>query len=233
MTASGESCNLGMPSGMTAMSQILAFRLAQVALECIASFDTRAWCRECRLCRRRPPPHIDRQLTEKLEQDTLAGHINFAAIASLGHRVLMFAIRLSRPDEGERIIGIWREAVHATHHFLTSEDRIAIEREVCSFLPQAPLWLVADQDDRPLAFMLIDGGHMEALFVDPAFHGRGIGAALVRHGLTLHSNMTTDVNEQNDQAIGFYERMGFSRTGRSPRDGQGRPYPLIHLAYRG
>jgi putative acetyltransferase len=27
--------------------------------------------------------------------------------------------------------------------------------------------------------------------------------------------------------------MGFRRTGRSPRDGQGRPYPLIHLAYRG
>lgn len=145
----------------------------------------------------------------------------------------MFTIRLSRPDEGERAIEIWREAVEATHHFLSIEDRIAIDKEVCGFLPQAPLWLVVDQDDHPLAFMLIDGGHMEALFVDPAFHGQGIGAALVRHGLTLHPYMTTDVNEQNDQAIGFYERMAFSRTGRSPLDGQGRPYPLIHLAYRG
>ncbi len=144
----------------------------------------------------------------------------------------MFTIRLSRPDEGERIIEIWREAVDATHHFLSSEDRTAIEREVRSFLPQAPLWLVVDQDDCPLAFMFIDDGHMEALFVDPTSHGQGIGATLVRHGLTLHPNMTTDVNEQNDQAIGFYERMGFSRTGRSPRDGQGRPYSLIHLAYR-
>jgi putative acetyltransferase len=43
--------------------------------------------------------------------------------------------------------------------------------------------------------MLIDGGHMEALFVDPARRGIGIGAALVRHGLTLHPKMTTDVNE--------------------------------------
>jgi putative acetyltransferase len=42
--------------------------------------------------------------------------------------------------------------------------------------------------------------------------------------------MTTDVNEQNAQAVGFYEHMGFTRTGRSPLDGQGRPYPLIHLA---
>ncbi|HWJ69441.1 MAG TPA: acetyltransferase [Sphingobium sp.] len=145
----------------------------------------------------------------------------------------MVTIRLSRPDEGERIIDIWRRAVDATHHFLSREDRIAIDREVSDFLPQASLWLAVDPDDRPLAFMLIDEGHMEALFVDPACHGQGIGTALVRHGLTLHASMTTDANEQNDQAIRFYERMGFSRTGRSPQDGQGRPYPLIHLAYRG
>ncbi|KAI3605338.1 putative N-acetyltransferase YjaB (plasmid) [Cupriavidus necator H850] len=79
--------------------------------------------------------------------------------------------------------------------------------------------------------MLIDNGHMEALFVDPACRGTGIGAALVRHGLTLHPEMTTDVNEQNGQAVGFYEKMGFKPTGRSPLDGKGRPYPLIHLKY--
>lgn len=67
---------------------------------------------------------------------------------------------------------------------------------VCGFLPQAPLWLAVDANDCPLAFMLIDGGHMEALFVDPAHRGTGIGAALVRHGLTLHPKMTPDVNEQ-------------------------------------
>lgn len=145
----------------------------------------------------------------------------------------MFTIRPSRPDEGERIIEIWRKAVDATHHFLSSEDRLAIDEEVCGFLPQAALWLAVDRDDRPLGFMLIESGHMEALFADPANHGIGIGAGLVRHGLTLHPAMTTDVNEQNVQAIGFYERMGFYRTGRSPVDGQGRPYPLIHLAYQG
>jgi putative acetyltransferase len=43
--------------------------------------------------------------------------------------------------------------------------------------------------------------------------------------------MTTDVNEQNGQAVGFYKRMGFTATGRSPLDGQGRPYPLLHLKH--
>ncbi|RYD60946.1 MAG: acetyltransferase [Verrucomicrobiaceae bacterium] len=143
----------------------------------------------------------------------------------------MIMIRPSRPDEGARIIEIWRGAVDATHHFLTPEDRLTIDEMVCGFLPQAPLWLAVDENDYPLAFMLIDDGHMEALFVDPAWRGTGIGAALVQHGLTLHPKMTTDVNEQNNQAVRFYERMGFRQKGRSPIDGQGRPYPLIHLEY--
>lgn len=148
-----------------------------------------------------------------------------------GHNQKMTSIRISRPDDGERAIEIWRHAVDATHHFLTLEDRQAIDEMVCDFLPQVPLWLAVDANDYPLAFMFIDNGHMEALFVDPAYRGKGIGATLVRHGLALHPSMTTDVNEQNLQALGFYEKMGFERTGRSAVDGQGRPYPIIHLKY--
>ncbi|WP_429002408.1 acetyltransferase [Xanthomonas sacchari] len=140
-------------------------------------------------------------------------------------------IRRSRPDEGDRALQIWRDAVAATHDFLSPPDRLAIEALVRGFLPQAPLWFAVDAHDHPLAFMLIDDGHLQALFVDPAYRGTGVGAALVRHGLALHPRMTTDVNEQNHQAVGFYERMGFRRTGRSPLDDQGKPYPLIHLEY--
>ncbi|WP_129526960.1 acetyltransferase [Achromobacter agilis] len=145
----------------------------------------------------------------------------------------MIKIRPSLPGEGARAVEIWRAAVDATHDFLTPQDRLAIDEMVCGFLPQVPLWLAVDDKDYPMAFMLIDNGHMQALFVDPAGRGTGIGAALVRHGLALHPRMTTDVNEQNAQAIGFYEKMGFKRTGRSPLDDQGRPYPLIHLEYQG
>lgn len=143
----------------------------------------------------------------------------------------MISIRDSRPDDGERVVEIWRDAVDATHDFLTSEDRVALDELICGFLPQADLSLAVDEQDRPLAFMLVDDGHMEALFVDPACRGTGIGAQLVRFALGQNPRLTTDVNEQNGQAVGFYERMGFERTGRSDLDGQGRPYPLIHLAY--
>lgn len=144
----------------------------------------------------------------------------------------MIRIRDSREGDGGRVLDIWRAAVDATHDFLEPADRAAIEQEVADFLPFAPLHLAVDDQDRPLAFMALDAEHMDALFVDPAARGRGVGAALVRHALTLHPGLTTDVNEQNGQAVGFYEHLGFARTGRSALDGQGRAYPLIHLAYR-
>ncbi len=141
----------------------------------------------------------------------------------------MMVIRQSRPDDSARVMDIWRAAVDATHHFLLPQHRAAIEAELAGFLPSAPLWLAVDGEDRAIGFMLLDGAQMEALFVDPACHGQGVGRALVDHARGLHRVLTTDVNAQNPQAAGFYARLGFVEVGRSDRDGQGRPYPLIHL----
>ncbi|QNK02024.1 acetyltransferase [Dyella telluris] len=143
----------------------------------------------------------------------------------------MITLRTSTPADGPQIMQVWRSAVDATHHFLTGDDRRAIEEEVAAFLPSAPLLLAVDELDRVLGFMFLHEGHMEALFVDANHRGAGIGRALLKHALQQHPSLTTDVNEQNAQAIGFYERMGFRRTGRSDKDGQGRPYPLIHLRH--
>ncbi len=145
----------------------------------------------------------------------------------------MFTLRKSTPADGARVVDIWRRAVDATHHFLTAEDRLAIDAEVVGFLPAATLDLAVDEADRPVAFMLLDGDAMQALFVDPDHRGAGVGRLLVADALRRHPRLATDVNEQNSQAVGFYERLGFERTGRSERDSQGRPYPLIHLRHRG
>lgn len=143
----------------------------------------------------------------------------------------MIKLRPSRPEDGDRVVAIWAAAVDATHDFLTPEDRAAIGREVEAFLPTAPLMLAVDDRDRPLGFMLIANDRMEALFIDPAHRGAGVGAILIDYALAVHPILSTDVNEQNVQAVGFYEHMGFERTGWSATDGQGRPYPLIHLRF--
>jgi putative acetyltransferase len=76
--------------------------------------------------------------------------------------------------------------------------------------------------DHLRGFMPIEKGHMEALFADPVCHGTRIGTRLVRHGLSLHPTLTTDVNEQIEQAVRFYKRMESKRTGRSELDGKVR-----------
>lgn len=95
----------------------------------------------------------------------------------------MIRIRQSRPEDGQQAIEIWRAAVDATHHFLSPEDRRAIDAEVCAFLPELPLWLALDNSDHPIAFMGLVGASLEALFVHPSYHRCGIGRALVDHAL--------------------------------------------------
>lgn len=144
---------------------------------------------------------------------------------------MVVRIRKATVSDGMRVMEVWRRAVDATHDFLKPDDRRDIESEVAAFLPSAPLDLAVDEADAAIGFMLLDGSHMEALFIDPAYRGKGIGRALVDEAVKRFPSLSTDVNEQNLQAIRFYERLGFERTGYSALDGQGRAYTLIHLRY--
>ena len=141
-------------------------------------------------------------------------------------------VRRGSPADAPRALEIWRDAVDATHGFLTPEDRAEIDVIVAGWLPAAELWMV-DGDSRPVGFLAMDGAMIDALFVDPAFHGRGFGTALLDHALKLSPHATVDASEQASNALPFYEARGFVRTGRSETDPQGRPYPLIHLKYVG
>ena len=58
--------------------------------------------------------------------------------------------------------------------------------------------------------------------------GRGIGTALLEDFGSRHPEILLDVNEQNTAAR-IFARRGFEVVGRSPLDGAGQPYPLLHL----
>lgn len=133
-----------------------------------------------------------------------------------------------------RALEIWRAAVDATHGFLTTADRLDIDRMVAQdFLPSAQLWLIDDPHGRAAGFLVMDGSMIDALFVDPALHGRGYGTALLNHALALAPEATVEASEQADNALPFYEARGFVVVGRSETDPQGRPYPLVMLKFGG
>ena len=142
-------------------------------------------------------------------------------------------IRRGTPADVPCALQIWRDAVDATHDFLTPADRTEIDALVVDWLPTVELWLALDDTGRPVGFLAMDGEAIDALFVDPAVHGQGHGTALLDHALTLSPHATVEASEQAANALPFYEARGFVRTGRSETDPHGRPYPLIHLRYAG
>ena len=81
----------------------------------------------------------------------------------------------------------------------------------------------------PIAFMGIDGRKLEMLFVAPEERGRGLGRMLLEYGITKYGVKELTVNEQNPQAVGFYEHMGFAAYKRTDLDEQGNPYPLLYM----
>lgn len=80
----------------------------------------------------------------------------------------------------------------------------------------------------PLGFLGLQETHIEMLFIDQPYHRLGLGEVLIRHALDLGA-LSVDVNEQNPSAHAFYMRMGFTQYDRSPLDGQGNPFPILHL----
>lgn len=133
------------------------------------------------------------------------------------------------PGEYPALICLWEASVRATHDFLAPEDLLFYKDRLSDYLSGVRLTAARDDSGRIVAFMGTHGAGIEMLFVDPAFRGRGIGAQLVRYAAVELGCNRVDVNEQNRQAVGFYEHLGFRAESRSACDSEGNPYPILHM----
>ncbi|NMO93758.1 acetyltransferase [Actinomycetospora sp. TBRC 11914] len=140
-----------------------------------------------------------------------------------------WSIRDVAPQEREALVGLWRRAVEATHHFLGAAQVDELEPQTRAELARAAIRVAVGPDGALAGFLAGTGGAVDGLFVDPAVHGRGVGTALLDDAAARHAVLTLDVNEQNPAARDWYARRGFVQTGRSETDDDGRPYPLLHL----
>jgi putative acetyltransferase len=142
----------------------------------------------------------------------------------------MISIRPARLSDKDTLFEIWLRAVRATHHFLSEADIDFYSRLVhTDYLPHAVLWVAVDDADQPLGFMGMTEDKIDALFVAPEQHCKGLGRALVENARRMAPKLSVDVNEQNEAARSFYRQMGFREIARSERDDNGHVFPIVHL----
>lgn len=143
-------------------------------------------------------------------------------------------VRLAEPQDRDALLALWERSVRATHHFLSEDDVVSLRPLVAEELAGSAVewWVLRSDGEEPIGFLGYSSDTIEALFVDPAYHRTGAGRFLVAHAQRLATGpLAVDVNEQNDAALRFYEAMGFTVVSRSPTDGAGRPFPLVHMRY--
>ncbi len=75
--------------------------------------------------------------------------------------------------------------------------------------PSSTVWLAKSGAD-PIGFVAIRPGWLDHLYVDPAWHGRGVGQALLRVAKEAAAELNLWTFQQNMQARRFYERNGFT-----------------------
>lgn len=120
--------------------------------------------------------------------------------------------------------------MRASHLFLSEAEIQTIKAYVPQALTGVSHLLVAERaQGQPVAFMGIEGPRLEMLFLSPAERGAGLGRQLLEYGIRHYHLQELTVNEQNPQAVGFYQHMGFETYRRTDCDEQGGPYPLLYM----
>lgn len=134
----------------------------------------------------------------------------------------------------QKLLMVWEKSVRETHLFLSDAEIENIKKYVPEALSGVAYLIIAcDEDEHPVAFMGIENEVLEMLFITPEQRGKGLGKALLGFGAEKYSVKQLTVNEQNPQAIGFYEHLGFKIYKRTDNDEQGNPYPLLYMSLEG
>ena len=140
----------------------------------------------------------------------------------------LYEVQDRSPSLLDVLLEIWEQSVRATHLFLSDAEVNAIR----AYVPQALKsveHLIAAETEKPIAFMGVQNGRLEMLFLAPEERGKGIGKQMLQYGIENYGIAELTVNEQNPQAVGFYAHMGFETYKRTELDEEGHPYPLLYM----
>lgn len=130
----------------------------------------------------------------------------------------------------EVLLRVWEDSVRSTPLFLPDSEVNQIKEYVPQALSGVKHLIVAENATGNLVgFMEVEAERLEMLFLSPAERGKGLSRSLLRYGISEYGIREVTVNEQNPQAVGFYEHLGFETYKRTDLDEEGNPYPLLYM----
>lgn len=144
-------------------------------------------------------------------------------------------IRKYQKEDADTVVSIWRDASALAHPFL-SEAFIEIEAESLRnvYLTFAETW-VCEVDGIVVGFIALvhderNGTEVAGLFLRPAFHGKGLGRALVDLATSRNGALRVLVFEKNAIGRRFYDAYGFRGSQSFVHEPTGEV--LLKLAYK-
>lgn len=143
----------------------------------------------------------------------------------------MQKVTLYQPKKSDypELINVWERSVRATHHFLSESDMMRYKELIFNeYFDQVDLYCLKS-DGCITGFIGLDGEMIQMLFIDGQDRGKGGGRQLIEFAINEKNSRKVEVNEQNEQAVGFYQHLGFEIIERSENDAAGKPYPILTM----
>ncbi|MFC4685849.1 GNAT family N-acetyltransferase [Epilithonimonas pallida] len=138
-----------------------------------------------------------------------------------------------KKTEYKEVVDIWEASVRATHHFLKEEDIQYFKPLILNiYLNAVELKCIKNEENKITGFLGVADQNLEMLFIHPDYRGKQIGKTLLNYSIEKMNVKKVDVNEQNEQAVGFYKKYGFETKSRSELDSSGKPYPTLHMVLK-
>ncbi len=107
------------------------------------------------------------------------------------------------------VLSSWENANRIAHPFLSKTFVDKVRNDIPNlYIPNAETW-VAEVDGQIVGFISLIGNEVGALFVEPEFHGIGIGRALMDKAQSLHEKLDVEVFKENTIGRKFYTAYGF------------------------
>lgn len=118
-------------------------------------------------------------------------------------------IRQYTGSDLQSVLAAWDNASHLAHPFLTTEFQNKVRQDIPElYIPNAETW-VAEINDEVVGFISLINNEVGALFVQPEFHGNGVGKALMDQAKKLHRELELEVFKENPIGRNFYAKNGF------------------------